>query len=86
MVCFLESFASLGEGIENALWELGGVPQLHGTDRLTAVVNNVTEDAELQRDYQALLRHYRMEGRKIHARRHISGSRSALAAAPSAAA
>ena len=68
-LCFSESFASLGEGIENALWELGGVPKLHGTDRLTAAVNNMTEHAEFQRDYQTLLLHYGMEGRKIHARR-----------------
>ena len=26
-VCFSESFESLGEGLQNALWELGGVPQ-----------------------------------------------------------
>jgi hypothetical protein len=29
-VCASESFASLTEGLENALWELGGVPHLGG--------------------------------------------------------
>ena len=35
-VCFSESFESLSEGLQNALWELGGVPRRHRTDRLTA--------------------------------------------------
>jgi hypothetical protein len=37
-LCFSESYESLSEGLQNALWELGGVPQLHRTDRLTAAV------------------------------------------------
>ena len=32
-VCFSESFESLSEGLQNALWELGGVPRRHRTDR-----------------------------------------------------
>ena len=63
-ICFSESFESLSDGLQNALWELGGVPQLHRTDRLTAAVNNLTEQAEFQQRYQALLRHYALEGRK----------------------
>ena len=39
-VCFSESFESLSEGLQNALWELGGVPRRHRTDRLTAAVNS----------------------------------------------
>jgi hypothetical protein len=64
-ICHSESFASLSEGLQNALWELGGVPLLHRTDRMTAAVNNLTERAEFQKSYQALLRHYNLEGRKI---------------------
>jgi hypothetical protein len=64
-VCFSESFASLSEGLQQAFWELGGVPALHRTDRMTAAVNNLTELADFQRNYQALMRHYGMEGRKI---------------------
>ena len=64
-ICQSESFASLSEGLQNALWELGGVPRLHRTDRMTAAVNNLTEQAEFQKNYQALLRHYGLEGRKI---------------------
>jgi hypothetical protein len=32
---------------------------------MTAAVNNLTESAEFQRSYQALLRHYGMEGQRI---------------------
>jgi len=64
-ICFSESFASLSEGLQEALWELGGVPSLHRTDRMTAAVNNLTELADFQRNYQALMRHYGLEGRKI---------------------
>jgi hypothetical protein len=49
----------------DTLWELGGVPALHRTDRMTAAINNLTELADFQRNYQALVRHYGMEGRKI---------------------
>ena len=65
MICASESFASLSEGLQQALWELGGVPQLHRTDRMTAAINNLTEQADFQRNYERLMRHYGMEGRKI---------------------
>ena len=64
-ICFSESFAALSEGLQNALWALGGVPLLHRTDRMTAAINNLTELADFQKSYEALLRHYGMEGRKI---------------------
>ena len=38
-ICFSETYESLSTGIQNALWELGGVPKEHRTDRLTAAVN-----------------------------------------------
>ena len=64
-ICASESFASLSEGVQNALWELGGVPLLHRTDRMTAAVNNLTEQANFQKNYQTLLGHYGLEGRSI---------------------
>jgi len=64
-LCFSESFAALSEGLQNAVWALGGVPLLHRTDRMTAAINNLTELADFQKSYEALLRHYDMEGRKI---------------------
>jgi hypothetical protein len=64
-ICASESFASLSEGLQNALWELGGVPWLHRTDRMTAAVNNLTEQADFQKNYQTLLGHYGLDGRRI---------------------
>jgi len=72
-VCFSESFESLAEGLQNALWALGGVPAEHRTDRLSSAVNNLTRDADQPREpaftrrYQALLDHYGLTGRKIQA-------------------
>jgi hypothetical protein len=67
-ICFSESFAALSEGLQNALWELGGVPPLlYRTDRMTAAINNPTELADFQKLYESLLRHYGMEGCKIQA-------------------
>ena len=38
-ICFSESFESLSQGLQNALFKLGGVPEKHRTDRLTTAVN-----------------------------------------------
>jgi hypothetical protein len=67
-ICFSESLESLSEGLQNALWELGGVPQLHRTDRLTAAVQPGVEGPEaFKRRYEALLRHYGLQGQAIQA-------------------
>jgi hypothetical protein len=72
-ICFSESFESLAEGLQNALWTLGGVPAEHRTDRLSAAVNNLAKNADEQkapaftRRYQALLDHYGLIGVKIQA-------------------
>ena len=72
-VCFSESFESLAEGLQNALWALGGVPAEHRTDRLSAAVNNLAKQPDERREpaftrrYQALLEHYGLTGRKIQA-------------------
>lgn len=68
-VCYSESFESLSEGLQNALWELGAVPLLHRTDRMSTAVNNASDDKPFTPRYEALLRHYRMEGQKIQAGR-----------------
>ena len=65
-VCFSESFESLSEGLQNALWELGGVPVAHQTDRLTAAVHKMTHPEEFTARYSALLRHYRLEGKSTN--------------------
>lgn len=67
-ICFSESLESLSEGLQNALWELGGVPAMHRTDRLTAAVQPGVEGAEsFKRRYQALLNHYGLQGQAIQA-------------------
>jgi cellulose biosynthesis protein BcsQ len=42
-ICFSESFEALAEGIEHALWQLGGVPAQHRTDHLTAAIQEARE-------------------------------------------
>src|SRR5690349_20972724 len=63
-LCFSESFEALAEGIEHALWQLGGVPAQHRTDHLTAAVRQThrKEDREeWTARYQALMTHYGMQ-------------------------
>jgi hypothetical protein len=57
-LCFSESFASLSQGLQNALWELGGVPERHRTDRMTLAVHHDGNPEQYTARYQALLRHY----------------------------
>lgn len=64
-ICYSESFESLSDGLQNALWELGGAPVQHQTDRMSTAVNNMSDGSEFTVRYEALLRHYRVEGRKI---------------------
>jgi len=58
-----ESYVALAEGLQNALWALGGVPDLHRSDSLSAAFRNLSADAQedLTERYEALVRHYRME-------------------------
>jgi hypothetical protein len=67
-ICFSESLESLSEGLQNALWELGGVPATHRTDRLTAAVQPGADPDVFKRRYQALLTHYGLAGQAINAR------------------
>jgi hypothetical protein len=68
-VCFSESFESLSQGLQNALWELGGVPHIHRTDRLTAAVNNLGDRDLFQQRYRGLLAHYGLTPQAIQARK-----------------
>ena len=62
-VCFSESFESLAEGIETCLWQIGGVPQHHRTDNLSAAIRPLkADDRKAFTDrYQALMAHYGMQ-------------------------
>ena len=57
-----ESFVALAEGVQNALWALGGAPEQHRSDSLSAAFRNLDRDAreDLTRRYEALCAHYRM--------------------------
>ncbi|MBC7610045.1 MAG: DDE-type integrase/transposase/recombinase [Polaromonas sp.] len=49
---------ALSTGLQAALWELGGVPEEHRTDRLSAAFNNLAEQEELTKRYADLCSHY----------------------------
>ncbi len=58
-----ESYVALAEGLQNALWALGGAPREHRSDSLSAAFRNLDADAreDLTSRYDALCAHYRME-------------------------
>ena len=64
-ICFSESFESLSLGLQNALWELGGVPKRIRTDQLSAAIHQECRPEEFTVRYRALLGHYGLEGVKI---------------------
>lgn len=57
-----ESFVALAAGLQDALWTLGGAPEEHRTDSLSAAFRNLAP--EVERDwterYEALCGHYGM--------------------------
>ena len=57
-----ESFVALAEGLQNALWALGGAPKEHRTDSLSAAYRNLDRAAQedLTRRYNALCLDYGM--------------------------
>jgi hypothetical protein len=57
-----ESFEALSKGLQNALWQAGGVPQEHRSDSLSAAFKNLTEQQDFTARYTALLDHYGMAG------------------------
>lgn len=65
-ICFSESFESLSEGFQNAIWELGGVPETHQTDRLSAGVQKAGHPEEFTARYAALMDYYRITMRRTN--------------------
>jgi hypothetical protein len=63
-ICFSENLESLSEGLQNALWQLGGSPWNHLTDRLTAAMSNFANQPKFGARYQAILDHYEIVGTK----------------------
>lgn len=64
-----ESWVALCQGLQNALWALGGVPAEHRTDSLSAAFNNLSEREQLTRRYEELCERYGM-----HATRNNRGA------------
>jgi hypothetical protein len=61
-ICFSESFESLSEGLQSALWKLGGAPQNHKSDRLSAAINKDCSREMFTDRYKGLLGHYGITG------------------------
>ena len=57
-----ESYVALAEGLQNALWALGGAPAEHRSDSLSAAFRNLDAAArqDLTSRYDALCEHYGM--------------------------
>ena len=62
-ICFSESFESLADGIESCLWQIGGVPEQHRTDNLSAAIHQLDVDGrkDFTARYTALMSHYAMQ-------------------------
>ena len=58
-----ESFTALSQGLQHALWSLGGSPLEHRTDSLSAAFKNInphTQD-DLTQKYHEFCSHYQMK-------------------------
>jgi hypothetical protein len=70
-----ESFLALSAGLQAALWRLGGVPEEHRTDSLSAAFNNLAEAEQLTQRYDELCAHYKMRAsRCTPGQSHENGS------------
>jgi len=72
-----ESYTALAEGLQDALWRLGGVPREHRSDSLSAAYRNLSKDAaeDTTRRYQQLCHHYDMEAtRNNRGKGHENGA------------
>ena len=65
-----ESFTALAEGLQCALWHLGGAPREHRTDSLSAAFCNLRKDEaeDMTERYQALCAHYGMAAYTVPSR------------------
>ena len=72
-----ESFVALAEGLQNALWSLGGAPEQHRSDSLSAAFRNLGADAkeDLTTRYEAFCGHYGTRTARSKARMAISKER-----------
>jgi len=66
-VCFTETFEALSEGLQEALWRLGGIPAEHRTDNLSAATHELAKSRGrgYTERYEGLLAHYGLRPSKI---------------------
>lgn len=70
-----KSFQALWAGLQAALWRLGGVPEEHRTDSLSAAFNNLAQAEQLTKRYGGLCAHYKMRAsRCTPGQSHENGS------------
>ena len=69
-VCFGETFGALVHGLQAALWELGGVPQVVRTDNLSAATHDLknSRGRTMNPRYEAVLAHYGVEATRTNPR------------------
>ena len=61
-ICFSETFESLVEGFQGAVWEMGRVPKKHRTDNLSAATHALQEGGRTFNErYKGVLGHYGVE-------------------------
>jgi len=65
-LAFSETFEALVHGLQNALWELGGVPSVWRSDNLSAATHQIPGGGrELNRRYATVLQHYGVKSTRI---------------------
>jgi hypothetical protein len=72
-----ESFTALAEGLQGALWRLGGSPLEHRTDSLSAAFKNMSKDSKIDvtERYKELCSHYSMQATRNNlGAKHENGS------------
>jgi len=65
-LCYSETFEALSEGLQGALWRLGGAPCEHRTDNLSAATHELAKSRgrAFTARYRELLEHYGMRASK----------------------
>lgn len=72
-----ESFSALAQGLQEALWSLGGSPEEHRTDSLSAAFKNLSQEDRLDvtKRYDNLCKHYNVKAtRNNRGKGHENGS------------
>lgn len=67
-VAFGETFEALVDGLQNALWTLGGVPEVVRSDNLSAATHELRQSGgrALTTRFAAVLAHYGLRSTRIH--------------------